>query len=216
VVDGCLLWDSRVVIPKIFQPQLLSELHTNHLGMSRIKSVARSYIWWPQLNFEIEEIARNCTQCAVVASAPPAAPAHPWLVPKGPWERVHVDYAQWNKILLLVAVDAFSKWPEVFVVSSTSAALTANKLRVMFATHGLPLMLVSDNGPPFSSTEFHHFVSQNGITHRKVPPYHPSSNGLAENMEKTVKQALKKASKGDSVETKLSKILTSYRNTPTQ
>jgi len=209
VVDGCLLWGSRVVIPKVFQSQLLSELHTNHLGMSRMKSVARSYIWWPQLNAEIEDVARNCTQCAVVSSAPPTAPAHPWLVPKGPWERVHVDHAQWNKTLLLVAVDAFSKWPEVFVVSSTSAGQTADKLRVMFATHGLPLTLVSDNGPPFSSTEFHHFVSRNGITHRKVPPYHPSSNGLAENMVKTVKQALNKTGKGDTVEAKLSKFLAS-------
>ena len=116
--------------------------------------------------------------------------------------------------MLLVAVDTFSKWPEVFVVTSTLPAYTTDKLRVMFATHGLPLMLVSDNGPPFSSTEFHHFVSRNGISHRRVPPYHPSSNGLAENMVKTVKQALNKASKGDSIEAKISKLLASYRNTP--
>ena len=64
-----------------------------------MKSLARSYIWWPQLNSAIEDIARNCTQCALVAAAPPLAPAHPWLVPKGPWERVHVDHAQWNKTL---------------------------------------------------------------------------------------------------------------------
>ena len=86
----------------------------------------------------------------------------------------------------------------------------------MFATHGPPLMLVSENGPPFSSTEFHHFVSRNEINHRRVPPYHPSSNGLVENMIKTVKQALNKASKGDSIEAKISKFLTSYRYTPTQ
>ena len=214
VVDGCLLWGSRVVILKVFHTPLLEELHTNHLGMSHMKSLARSYIWWPQLNSPVEDIARNCTQCALVAATPSLAPAHPWLVPKGPLERVHVDHAQWNKTLLLVAVDAFSKWLEVFVVTSTSAAQTADKLRVMFATHALPLMLVSDNGPPFSSTEFHHFVSRNGINHRRVPPYHPSSNGLMENIVKTVKQILNKASKGDSIETKILKILASYRNIP--
>jgi len=42
---------------------------------------------------------------------------------------VHVDHGQWNKKLLLVAVDTFSKWPEVFAVSSTSAAQTAEKLK---------------------------------------------------------------------------------------
>ena len=86
VVDGCLLWGSRVVVPKVFQTQLLAELHANHLGMSRMKSLVRSYIWWPQLNSAIEDMAHSCTQCALVASTPPTAPAHPWLVPKGPWE----------------------------------------------------------------------------------------------------------------------------------
>ena len=88
---------------------MLDELHTNQLGMGRMESLARNYIWWPQLNSTIEDIACNCTQCALVAAAPPLASAHLKLVPKGPWEQVHVDHAQWNKTLLLVAVDAFSK-----------------------------------------------------------------------------------------------------------
>jgi len=65
-----------------------------------------------------------------------------------------VDHAQRNKQLLLVAIDAFSKWPEVFLVSSTSASQTMDKLQIIFATHGLPITLVSDNGSPFSSMEF--------------------------------------------------------------
>ena len=105
---------------------------------------------------------------------PSTAPAHLWLVPHGPWERIHVSYTQWKNWLLLVAVDAFLKWPEVFVVASTSAKQTADKLRLVFATHGLRVTLVSDNGPPFASTEFRHFMTSNSITHHRVPPYHPS------------------------------------------
>ena len=105
---------------------------------------------------------------------------------KSPW----LDHAQFGKYLLFIAIDAYSKWPEVFVVSSTSAQQTIDKLRTMFATHGLPAVLVSDNGPPFTSTEFEKFVKANGIIHHRIPPYHPSSNGLAENMVRTVKQAL--------------------------
>ena len=70
---------------------------------------------------------------------PPRAPAHPWLVPQQPWEHVHVDHAQWGKWLLLVAIDAFLKWPKVFVASSTSTSQTIDKLLTMFATHGLPV-----------------------------------------------------------------------------
>ena len=57
-----------------------------------MKSLAQSYLWWPQLNTELEEMARNCQQCCVESPNPPAAPAHPWLVPQNPWERLHVDH----------------------------------------------------------------------------------------------------------------------------
>ena len=60
VLDGCILWGSRVVIPSVFHWSLLQELHTTHLGMSRMKSLARSYIWWPGLDSQIEELCRAC------------------------------------------------------------------------------------------------------------------------------------------------------------
>ena len=214
MVDGCLVWGRQVVIPQVFHQQLLNKLHCNHIGMRRMKSLARSYLWWPQLNTEIEQMAKNCQQCKLTAPNLPAAPAHPWLVPQNPWEQIHVDHAQWKRWLLLIAVDALSKWPEVFVVNSTSASQTIDKLHTIFATHGLPVTLVLDNGPPFSSAEFRDFMRYNGIVHQRVPPYHPSSNGLAENMVRSLKQALNKAHKGDSIETKVAKFLASYRSTP--
>jgi len=89
-------------------------------------------------------------------------------------------------------IDAFAKWPEVHVVSSTSVSQTIDKMRTIFATHGLPITLVLDNGPPFTSSQFATFMKANGILHKRVPLYHPSSNGLAKNFVKTVKQALNK------------------------
>ena len=107
VVDSCLTLGRRVIIPKGFWKQLLEELHSNNLGMSRMKSLARSYLWWPQLNIEIEALSHNCQQCCAVGPNPPAAPAHPLLVPQTPWERLHIDHAQSKKWLLLVAVPSF-------------------------------------------------------------------------------------------------------------
>ena len=67
-------------------------------------------------------------------------------------------------------------------MSSTSAKQTIEKLQLIFAIHGLPITLVSDNGSPFQSEEFKSFVEANGIVHHRVPPYHPASNGAAENL----------------------------------
>ena len=113
-----------------------------------------------------------------------------------------------------MATDVFSKWPEVHLVSSTSAQQTIEKLRTMFAIHGIPMTIVSDNGPPFPSMEFKQFVSANGVNHRRVPPYHPSSNGAAENLVRSVKRFLEKADKSASMQTRISRFLASYRNTP--
>ena len=115
-MDGCLLWGRRVIVPQKLQKLLLAELHANHIGMSRMKAIARSYIWWPQLNTDIEETCRKCNKCLLSSDNPSTAPLHPWLVPKQPciWERVHIDHATWGK---------------------TSAQQTIEKLRVTFATH---------------------------------------------------------------------------------
>ena len=191
VIDGCLLWGQRVIILQKFCKMLLDELHTHHIDMSRMNALARSYVWWPQL----EETCRKCNQCLLSSDNPVTAPPHPWLVPQQPWERIHVDHATYGKHLLLVATDVFSKWPEVRLVSSTSAQQNIEKFSVMFATHGLPNTFVSDNGPSFTSAEFKQFMDANGVNQRHVPPYHPSSNEAAENLVKSVKKFLQKAEK---------------------
>ena len=104
-----------------------------------------------------------------------------------------MDHAQFGKHTLLVMIDAYSKWPEVHIVPSASAQPTIDKLRLIFASHGLPMTLVSDNGTPFLSSEFSNFMKAIGIVHCCVPPNHPSLNGLAENMVKSVKQSLSKS-----------------------
>ena len=137
------------------------------------------------------------------------------MIPQHPWQRVHVGHAQFGGHLLLVAVYAFSKWPEVHIVSSTSTQQTIDKLLYIFACHSLPTTLVSDNGPPFQSAEFFHFVTTNGILHRRVPPYHPSYNRLTENVVKTVKHALNKAkiTKDVTLYTHTACFLATYQNT---
>ena len=109
-------------------------------------------------------------------------------------------------------MDAHSKWIEAEVVSSPTTQNAIHSLRKVFASHGLPEVLVSDNGPAFTSKEFQTFVQRNGFRHIKSAPYHPATNGLAERAVQTVKSALKKVT-GD-METSLLRFLFQYRLKP--
>ena len=96
---------------------------------------------------------------------------------------------------------------------SIQAHSTIEQLRMIFATHGIPQKIVSDNGPTFTSQEFKTFMTQNGVLHITSAPYHPSMNGLAERAVQTFKQALKRI-QGSSIQEKLSKFLFQYWITP--
>ena len=85
-----------------------------------MKALARSHIWWPGLDDNIETLSSQYEACKTTAAMPAPVAKHPWQYPNAPWERVHVDFGEWNKTNLLVLVDTFSKWPEVKLMSSTT------------------------------------------------------------------------------------------------
>ena len=212
--DGCLLWGSRVIVPPQGRQRILEELHSTYTGIYHTKSFARSFVWWPKLDEEIEQTARDCSTCQQSQNCPVQVPMHPWQWSSKPWDRVHVDhFGPFRGHIFLILVDSYSKWVEVAPVSSTSSVATIAKLRTWFATHGLPATLVSDNGTGFVSEEFEGFLKKNGIHHITSPAYHPASNGLAERGVRIIKEALKKQSSGD-IQCKLDRILFKYRITP--
>ena len=133
----------------------------------RMKAMARSYLWWPGMDIDIESVAKSCVLCKAVKSTPREAPLYTWVWPAEPWKRIHVDFAEpfQGKMFFLI-IDTHSKWPEIFQMNSTTVEETI----------GLPDLLVSDNGPQFTAHEFADFVSANGIRHIRTAPYHPASN----------------------------------------
>ena len=156
---------------------------------------------------------KTCQACQSNRKSPPLSLLHPWEFPARPWSRLHVDFAgPFLGKQFIVLVDSFSKWLEVAVVSSCSSLQAIRFLRHVFSTHGLPEMLISDNGTAFTSAEFKTFVAHNGVRHLTSAPYHPATNGLAERAVQTFKEALQKTS-GD-IETRLARFLFSYRTTP--
>ena len=120
--QGCILWGSRVVVPEAARKVILYELHNGHWGMSRMKSLARMFVWWPGLDSDIEQIVRKCEECQSVQSSPPLAPLHPWKWPTRPWSRLHLDFAGplFGKMFLIL-IDPHSKWIEAFCTTNAIA-----------------------------------------------------------------------------------------------
>ena len=75
---GCLLWGSQVVIPSQGRKEVLSILHETHPGVSRMKRLARGYVWWPGMDKEIEERTRSCLTCQLQQKALQTVPLHLW------------------------------------------------------------------------------------------------------------------------------------------
>ena len=191
VEQGCLMWGLRTIILPTLQEPILRELHKAHPGVARMNATARSQVWWPGIDSDIEEAARKCQQCIQTRKAPLAALLFPWSWPTTPWQRIHVDFATYQSNHYLIMVHAHSKWPEVIgPMKTTTPESTTNPMRNIFARYGVPTQVVIDNGPPFQSAEYEEFLRQNGIQRILVFPYHPSSNGLAKRFVQTFKYSL--------------------------
>ena len=213
---NCLLWGARVVIPHKLREGVLNLLHATHLGIVNMKALARSYFWWPGTTTDIEDLARNCEVCKLNQKNPPKTVLHPWIPSKEPWERIHIDFCTFDLNQWLVVVDSFSKWAEIVDMKKcTSSEATIKELRKLFATWGLPRIVVSDNGPQLVSEEIKQFFRSNGIEHIPIPSYKPQCNGLAERMVGSFKTAMKKMKqKNTNVAKNLACWLLTYRNTP--
>jgi transposase InsO family protein len=94
--------------------------------------------------------------------------------------------------MYLVCIDTHSKYMEVQVVNSATSTATIEKLCMIFATHGIPDTIVSDNGTPFTSEEFESFTKKNRIRHIRISPYQPSFNGWLNGLCKHSRRVLRK------------------------
>ena len=173
-----------------------------------MKAVSRSFVWWPNVDRDIENTVKNCRNCQMNKNNPIKAPIHPWEWTNKPWVRLHLDYAgPYHNKNFLIVVDSFSKWIDVIPSSS--------KLRIVSANFGLPEQIVTDNGSAFTSKEFGTFLQRNGIQQIRTAPYHPASNGQAERTVQTFKTTSNKMlNEKGTINQKVQRFLMAYRTTP--
>lgn len=194
VIDGLVLKGSRIVIPQSLKENILDQLHYGHQGIEKTRLRARESVFWDNINKDVETMIKNCPICQEHQPAQQRETLLPHDIPKRPWEVLGTDMFNFQGAEYLLVADYYSKY---FIVRKLGQDTTSSKvisaLKQVFAEHGLPEKVFSDNGPQFSSGAFSQFAEQWSFQHITSSPHYPKSNGFIERHVQTVKAALTKA-----------------------
>ena len=92
---GCLIFGAQILMPSRLRKrnQVLKLINFGHFGVQRMKQLARSVVYWPQINEDIEHLCRTCTSYADYQNEPDKLANHPWLLPERPWSLIRMDHA---------------------------------------------------------------------------------------------------------------------------
>jgi len=221
--DGCVSRGTRAVIPVMLRARMLELAHEGHPGIVRMKQCCRENIWWPGIDKDVEHQVRECTACVLSGKSirPVPLPAKQIPLPSGPWRKVAIDIAgefraaPHHQRFLIVAIDCYSKWPEVRCTGNITSAAVIDFLSDLFCRFGTVEELVSDNGPQFISDELQQFLSAHGVRHSKTALYNPQANGEVERFNRVLKEGLKAAlADGKTFQQGVRQTLASYRSLP--
>jgi len=188
---GLLFFGDRIIVPENLRSDMLRLIHESHLGMDKCKSRARGVLYWPQMSMDIEAVVSSCAICQKYRPSNSREPLIPQPLPDRPWQKVAMDIMTKGSDYLVV-VDCFSKYIEIAKLEEKTARCCIIHLKSIFARHGIPEIIFSDN-MPFGSRDFKDFADEWDIVLETSSPGYPQSNGQSERAVQTVKQLLRKA-----------------------
>lgn len=182
----------RIVVPKKLQESALRVLHEGHFGIEKCRARAIHAVWWPTIDTDVENLVNTCRTC-LQHRPNRKMPLQPTEFPEKPWQRVGVDLFFIGGAWWLIVTDYYSRYPELAKLTSLTARAVVTHCKSIFARHGIPEVVVSDNGSQFSrgpDAPFAAIAKEYGFKHVISSPPYPQSNGLAEAAVKVIKGSL--------------------------
>jgi RNase H-like domain found in reverse transcriptase/Integrase zinc binding domain/Integrase core domain len=196
-LDGAVMIGDVVVVPEMLRPKALNLAHEGHPGMTAMKSILKSRVWWPGVKNQVENWVRTCFQCTITARKDPPHTMMSSELPKSPWDKIAIDFngphTRHNGVLILVMVDCYSRYLIANPVRSTDFESTRNALCEVFDIFGYPKCLKADNGSPFNSNDYKKFCADRGIATIHSTPLFPQQNGQAERYMQLINKAIETA-----------------------
>lgn len=198
VEDGLVLKGNRIIIPPNMQQYILKCLHEAHQGSEKCKLRAKECVFWSNINKDIDNITSSCTLCQQFQNSLGPETLLQHELPTRPWQILGTDLFHFDNGTYLIIADYYSKFQFVRKLSGPCTSLQVVQCtKQIFAEHGVPEKVVSDNGPHFDSETYKRFSKSWGFKHISSSPHYPRSNGFIERCIQTVKKTWKKAKAAD-------------------
>ena len=192
VADGIVFSDQRIVVPQSLQSQMLGLIHESQFGVEKSESRACELLYWPKIGADVERAIANCEMCIKYQNNQQREPMISHDILNEHFLKVDMDILTFKGKDYLVAVDYYSKYPELLPLPDKTASTIVEQCKSVFARHGIPTEIVSGN-MPFLSNEFLTFANTWGIKTTTSSQTYSQSNGQAERCVQTMKNVLKKA-----------------------
>ena len=166
-VDGALMLGNRIYVPKVddLRREILDEAHNApyamHPGSSKMYQMLKSHFWWPKMKKEVAEFVSKCMTCQQIKSEhqAPVGKLHPLPIPEWKWEKITMDFVtglprtQRKNDAIWVIVDRLTKSSHFLPIrwGCTLDQLAKRYVDEIVRLHGVPLSIVSDIDPRFTS-----------------------------------------------------------------
>ena len=198
---GMLNFDNRLVIPTTLRKEAIGRIHrSSHFGQTRTIELMKRNYFWARMARDVKQFCRNCLICQKVkAKSLPAQPMEQfkeegWL----PGDAVAMDVATlpWGDGLLryfIIMVDLFSQYVELAPLEDQTAESVVREFKRswIYRGHGVPEVLLTDQGPNVDGQKVREICGQLAIEKRHTTAYHPQADGMAERGIGTVKQTIR-------------------------
>ena len=215
----------RLWVPDAYKVQLVTAYHEQmgHAGTRKLLAKLGDHYKWPSMWKTINTVYRQCALCRVHSDRISRPSPTRMPVAQCPGDIVAFDLigpfpeSPYGNRYCVTALDHSTAWLECYPIpSKTQANVFRAIANEWIPRHGVPRVVITDQGLEFRGKELEDYFATLSVDHRRSTPFHPQSNGRLERAHRTLKTILRKLvnTRAEMWEDQLAASLSAYRHTP--